>query len=53
MAATLDYINLMSYDYHGWWDGHPFTGADPRQRYKVAVGAVPRQKYKVAVVRNS
>lgn len=26
MAATLHYINVMTYDYHGWWDGHTFTG---------------------------
>jgi len=26
MASTLDYINIMTYDYHGWWPGHPFTG---------------------------
>jgi chitinase len=26
MARTLDYINVMTYDYHGWWEGHSFTG---------------------------
>ena len=26
MSELLDYINLMSYDYHGWWEGHAFTG---------------------------
>jgi GH18 family chitinase len=26
LAENLDFINLMSYDYHGWFDGHPFTG---------------------------
>merc|ERR1712013_630283 len=26
MASTLDYINIMTYDYHGWWKGHAFTG---------------------------
>jgi len=26
MATTLDYINIMTYDYHGWWKGHAFTG---------------------------
>merc|ERR1712013_723538 len=26
MATTLDYINIMTYDYHGWWTGHAFTG---------------------------
>jgi len=26
MAPLLDYINLMTYDYHGWWDNHHFTG---------------------------
>ena len=26
LAENLDFINLMSYDYHGWFDGHHFTG---------------------------
>lgn len=26
MAETLDYINLMSYDYHGWFPNHSYTG---------------------------
>jgi chitinase len=26
MAETLDIISVMSYDYHGWWENHSFTG---------------------------
>ena len=26
MARTLDLINVMTYDFHGWWPGHEFTG---------------------------
>merc|ERR1711962_1850502 len=26
MSETLDFINVMTYDYHGWWDNHHFTG---------------------------
>jgi len=26
MAKTLDLINVMTYDYHGWWEGHAYTG---------------------------
>jgi len=26
MAESLNYIGLMTYDFHGWWQGHEFTG---------------------------
>eukprot|EP00095_Tigriopus_kingsejongensis_P010971 maker-scaffold270_size230592-snap-gene-1.18 protein:Tk10971 transcript:maker-scaffold270_size230592-snap-gene-1.18-mRNA-1 annotation:"hypothetical protein DAPPUDRAFT_232075" len=26
LAETLDYINVMSYDFHGWFPNHTFTG---------------------------
>ncbi|CAL8130783.1 unnamed protein product [Orchesella dallaii] len=26
IAQDLDFINVMCYDYHGFWDGHEFTG---------------------------
>ncbi|CAL8130787.1 unnamed protein product [Orchesella dallaii] len=26
IARDLDFINVMCYDYHGFWDGHEFTG---------------------------
>ena len=26
MSELLDYINLMTYDYHGWFPKHTFTG---------------------------
>jgi len=26
LTETLDFINLMTYDFHGWWDDHHYTG---------------------------
>ena len=28
IAERADFLNLMAYDYHGWWSGHEYTGME-------------------------
>ncbi|CAB4063334.1 E3.2.1.14 [Lepeophtheirus salmonis] len=41
MGMYMDYINVMTYDYHGWWGGHHFTGA-PKDKLLMGMGAYGR-----------